>query len=71
MPTYDYKCTKCDKNFSKFVSIKEKDNVKCPNCNGDAKQLFTGFLYKKAAGSGDDVSSSRCTRTSCAGCKGC
>ncbi len=70
MPTYDFKCTKCNNRFSKFVLLKDKDNVKCPECNGETEQLFTGFLYKKSGG-GNDISSSSCTKSSCSGCKGC
>lgn len=72
MPTYDFRCKQCSEKFSKFVSFQEKDNVKCPICNGDAQQIFTGFLYNKTGG-GDNSSqsSSSCAKTSCSGCKGC
>jgi len=46
MPTYDFKCDKCGKKFSEFVSIREKDNVRCPDCGGKVTQLLTGFVYK-------------------------
>lgn len=70
MPTYDYRCLKCLEKFSKFVSLKEKDQVKCPECDGAAQQLFTGFLYKKTGGE-NSAQTSSCTKTSCKGCKGC
>ena len=45
MPTYDFRCAECDHRFSDFVNIKDKDSVRCPKCGGNAKQLFTGFLF--------------------------
>ncbi|KUO53388.1 MAG: FmdB family transcriptional regulator [Desulfitibacter sp. BRH_c19] len=71
MPTYDYRCLKCSEKFSKFVSLKEKDQVKCPKCDGDTQQLFTGFLYKKTGGGDNSTQSSSCSKNSCSGCKGC
>jgi len=48
MPTYDYKCTKCEHEFSKVESIKEHDpnKVKCPECGAEVKQLLTAFYTK-------------------------
>ncbi|WP_028309205.1 FmdB family zinc ribbon protein [Desulfitibacter alkalitolerans] len=72
MPTYDYRCQECSEKFSKFVSISEKDQVKCQKCGGQCQQLFTGFLYNKKTGGGiSNGSSSSCTKSSCSGCKGC
>jgi putative FmdB family regulatory protein len=46
MPTYDFYCEKCDKEFSTILSISEyeKKKVNCPNCNGKKlKQLISSF----------------------------
>lgn len=40
MPTYDYRCTKCDHKFEKFQSIKEDPISKCPECDGAVKRLI-------------------------------
>ena len=49
MPSYDYRCTKCKKQFTAILSIGEHDagKVKCPKC-GDSKveQLITAFQVK-------------------------
>jgi putative FmdB family regulatory protein len=49
MPSYEYRCPKCNKNFTVILSIGEHDagKVKCPKC-GDRKveQLITAFQVK-------------------------
>lgn len=43
MPTYDFKCNRCDHRFSIFTTISERDKVVCPKCqNKEVSQLFTG-----------------------------
>ena len=32
MPTYDYSCLDCNKNFTKFQSITSEPFVECPTC---------------------------------------
>ena len=41
MPVYEFKCKKCNTNFSKQSSMAEKKNVKCPKC--DSKELKENF----------------------------
>lgn len=50
MPTYEYTCRDCKKDFVIHLSIKEfesKPKINCPNCQGDnvAKKL-TPFFTK-------------------------
>lgn len=69
MPTFDFRCSDCNHEFSKLVSIKEKDKVKCPKCDGNVKQLFTGFMFL-----GNDSgknSCSSCNSGNCGACGGC
>ncbi|KXG75154.1 hypothetical protein AN618_20240 [Fervidicola ferrireducens] len=66
MPTYDFICENCGHKFSEFVSLREKDSVKCPVCNGKAKQRFTGFMYMGKGG----TESGGCSG-SCGSCSGC
>jgi len=49
MPTYDYRCKKCGKNFSQVMSITRhgKAKVKCPKCGSrSVEQIFSPFLVK-------------------------
>lgn len=36
MPTYEYRCQKCRKKFSRVMSISEHETrrIKCPKCGG-------------------------------------
>jgi len=67
MPTFDFKCNECGHQFSDFVSIKDKDKVRCPECGGQASQRFTGFMYMSRGGSG----SGNCSGGNCSTCGGC
>jgi len=49
MPSYEYRCPKCNKKFSVLLSIKEHDakKAKCPKCGGrKLEQLLTHFMTK-------------------------
>jgi putative FmdB family regulatory protein len=50
MPTYDYVCTKCGKEFEKFQSMLDKPLKKCPNCGKNGlKRLIgkgAGLIFK-------------------------
>jgi putative FmdB family regulatory protein len=49
MPSYDYRCVKCNKGFSAILSIKDHDagKVKCPKCGGKKlEQRITSFMVK-------------------------
>lgn len=37
MPTYEYRCQSCGKEFSLIMSMKEKETAKvtCPDCKSD------------------------------------
>ncbi len=46
MPTYEYRCEKCNKLFTVFQSISEheKKKTKCPKCKSSkVKQQITPF----------------------------
>lgn len=49
MPSYDYRCPKCNKKFTAILSMSEHDarKAKCPKCGGKKlEQLITGFQVK-------------------------
>jgi len=46
MPAYDFKCEKCNKNFTLTLSISEyeKAKLRCPKCKSTkVKQQITAF----------------------------
>jgi len=49
MPSYDYRCPKCNKKFTTILSIGEHDagKAKCPKCGAKKlEQLITAFQVK-------------------------
>ncbi|MBO8168043.1 MAG: zinc ribbon domain-containing protein [Thermoanaerobacteraceae bacterium] len=52
MPNYDFKCKDCGELFTKRVSWQDKDKVRCPKCNGETEQRFTGFGLLKGGAAG-------------------
>jgi len=49
MPTYRYKCTKCDHEFEEFQSITASPITFCPECDGRVERVITGgggLLFK-------------------------
>ena len=43
MPFYEYKCDKCDVEFEKRISVKDRNSVPCPQCNQLARKKFSVF----------------------------
>ncbi|MBF0215810.1 MAG: zinc ribbon domain-containing protein [Candidatus Omnitrophica bacterium] len=49
MPTYEYKCDKCDKIFEVFQGIKDEPIKNCPKCKSKVKKLIStgaGLIFK-------------------------
>ena len=48
MPTYDYKCEKCNKVFEVFQSMKDKPLIACKYCDGKVSRVFhpAGIVFK-------------------------
>ena len=50
MPTYEYKCKKCDHRFEKFQSIMSGPVRKCPECGKNAVERLIsaggGLIFK-------------------------
>lgn len=48
MPLYTYECSKCEKHFEEFASMKEynsNDLPHCPNCDPEAEEETTLFRF--------------------------
>lgn len=41
MPAYDYRCITCDERFEVTRSSSDKTEVRCPECGGETKRVFT------------------------------
>jgi len=52
MPTYDYKCEKCERTFEYFQSMSDTPLSVCQECNGSLKRLIGGGLGIIFKGSG-------------------
>jgi len=49
MPTYEYRCQKCNKGFTLVMTMAEHDNapISCPNCNStEIIQQYSVFYAK-------------------------
>ena len=49
MPTYDYKCTKCQYTFEHFQAMSDEPLVECPICSNSVRRLIsggTGLIFK-------------------------
>ena len=50
MPSYDYACRDCEKDFMIFLTLKEmeaKPKITCPHCGSDnVGKKFTAFFAK-------------------------
>ena len=42
MPTYEYKCNKCEEVFEVFQKITDEPLKECPVCGGEVKRLVSG-----------------------------
>jgi putative FmdB family regulatory protein len=42
LPTYTYKCTKCNIQFDTFQSIADSPLESCPSCHGKLRRVITG-----------------------------
>jgi len=48
MPIYEYKCTKCGKEFELIQKFSDKPAKKCPDCSGKVEKLISqsSFVLK-------------------------
>ena len=49
MPTYEYKCNKCEERFDLFQKMNDKPIENCPFCKGNVTRLIgsgIGIIFK-------------------------
>jgi len=84
MPTYEYRCAKCNKTFDEFQSITAKPIKKCKFCSGKVERLIgtgggiifkgSGFYetdYKRKSSPKKDSKPDTCPASKSDGCKVC
>jgi putative FmdB family regulatory protein len=51
MPTYEFLCTKCQKEFSVTMTIREREEKKptCPTCGGSDLEALMGAFFAKTS----------------------
>lgn len=61
MPTYEYQCTKCGKQFEYVQKISDAPKKKCEACGGKLERLISGgaFILKGGGWYKDLYSSSK------------
>ena len=68
MPTYEYKCNKCEEILERFQKITAPPLQECPVCGGELKRLISGGIGVIFKGSGfyvtDSKSSSKSSKPS-------
>jgi putative FmdB family regulatory protein len=49
MPTYEYRCPRCETRFERFQKITSTPVAKCPSCGARAERLLSagaGLVFK-------------------------
>ena len=49
MPTYEYRCAQCGKEFEQFQQMADEPLNECPDCGGRVKRLISsggGLVFK-------------------------
>jgi putative FmdB family regulatory protein len=59
MPTYEYRCRKCEHRFELFHSIKDDTPRRCPRCRGRAVRVPAGGAAVIFKGSGFHITDYR------------
>ena len=64
MPTYEYKCSRCEEIFERFQKITDPPLKECPVCGGDLNRLISGGIGIIFKGSGFYVTDSKNAKNS-------
>lgn len=48
MPTYEYRCDECDRNFDVVQSFEDDPLTRCPTCDAPVRKVFgsVGIVFK-------------------------
>lgn len=60
MPLINFQCTKCSTKFSELVLSRDKDKVKCPECQAPVKQIYEGKCNSLKPSSGEPAQAPCC-----------
>jgi len=64
LPTYEYKCDRCEELFERFQKITDPPLKKCPVCDGKLTKLISGGIGIIFKGSGFYVNDSKNAKNS-------
>jgi len=51
MPTYEFSCAKCQKEFTVTMTIREREEKKptCPSCGGSELEILVSTFFAKTS----------------------
>ena len=71
MPIYEFKCTKCDKEFESIV-FRSDERIECPDCDcKDVERMMSACSFKSSGGVSSSAGSSSCAGCASTNCSTC
>ena len=71
MPIYEYKCTKCNKEFE-YLVFGGDSSIYCPECNDqNVQRLMSACSFKSSGDYSSPSASSGCATCSSSNCSSC
>lgn len=71
MPIYEYRCTKCDKEFECLILGSDND-ISCPDCDNEiVERLMSSCSFKSSGSFTPPTGSSGCSTCSSSNCSSC
>jgi len=72
MPTYEYECEDCGKEFECIVTRSKRDKIKCTECGSkNVKRLLCAAKFNMGSASTGAQNSNTCTSCSSSSCQIC
>ena len=71
MPTYEYECTSCGKNFEAFQSMADAPITACPSCGKKVRRIINGGMGIIFKGSGFYVNDNKKASNPAGPCSSC
>jgi len=69
MPIFEFECKNCGNKFDLMIANKDKEKVKCPQCeSADIKQLLSMFATSSGGGAAAPNSCQGCPSAGGGGC---